>query len=137
MFFEPSPQTSRFLTLAMKASSNTATKDELDELRSMTRPNKDLEKELLTLRREAREEADCEFTLLFLRVLFGTAKSEEVARVQGLASTNPEQWVAFQQLRFALDELSRRGDSPSTGSEADRAAHERIRQTVLAKLTGK
>lgn len=137
MFFEPSPQTSRFLTLAVKASSNTATKDELDELRSMTRPNKDLEKELLTLRREAREEADSEFTLLFLRVLFGTAKLEEVARVQGLASTNPEQWVAFQQLRFALEELSGRGDSPLSGSEADRAAHERIRRKVLAKLKGK
>ena len=134
MFFESTLQSRRFLMLATKAAGNTATREELDELRSMTRANKDLEKELRTMRIEARQEADGEFTVLFLRVLFGTANPTEVAQVQDLPSTNPEQWVAFQHLRFALEELAQPSPPSTPESSADSASLERIRERVLSRL---
>jgi len=134
MFFESTLQSRRFLMLATKAAGNTATREELDELRSMTRDNKDLEKELRAMRIETRQEADSEFTVLFLRVLFGTAKPAEVAQVQALPSTNPEQWVAFQHLRFALEELAQPSAPSAPEDSASSARLEQIREKVLSRL---
>ena len=134
MFFESSLRSRRFLMLASKAAGDTATSEELDELRSMTRDNKDLEKELRTMRIEAHQEAENEFIVLFLRVLFGTAKPAEVAQVQDLPSTNPEQWVAFQHLRFALEELAQPTPPSAPEGSASSASLERIREKVLSRL---
>ena len=134
MFFESTPQSRRFLLLASKAAANTATKEEREELRSMTRNDRELEKELRTMRLEARQEAEGDFTALFLRVLFGTASQDEVSLVENLPSTNPEQWVAFQHLRFALEELSAPASAGTPEGGATDTGIERIRELVLSRL---
>jgi len=133
MFFESDPQSRRFLALATKVWSGMATNEEQEELRSMTRQNEKLEQELERMQRETRLEREDRLMVMFLRVLFGTASPAEVADVMALATKDPKQWVAFQHLRVALEEIGAGESQPAEGSVSE-AALKRISEKALSRL---
>jgi hypothetical protein len=134
MFSKSSLQSRRFLVLATKVVSGEATPPEIEELRTMKSQNKEFAKELRQMQLEARHDRNDELLVVFLRVLFGTARPAEVVEVNGLAKTNPEQWVAFQHLRFALEEFGQKAESRPGTSSSTEPNLERIRESVLTRL---
>jgi hypothetical protein len=137
MDFKLSEEKARFLQLAMKKISGTASRQERTELAALIEASPDLELHYDDMLRElnwAREEG---FIELSLRVLFKKANPQEISQIRALKETDPTGWRNFQELGFMLQSLGENSPARSTKKQTSGSMPETVRKRLLSGLRAK
>lgn len=137
MDFNLSQAKARFLELAIKKISGTATTRERNELAALIEATPDLDHHYHEMSRELKLAEDEGFLELCLRVLFNKATSDELSHIRALKQSHAGGWRKFQELAFILESQEGSSTAPSSKRSAPTPMPEAVRKRLLTGLREK
>lgn len=137
MNFAMPSERERFLKLAIKSISHTASPDEQSELDRLMKTTPALRDGFLQLKRDLEQGEDLAITELYLRVLFKTASPEEVARIRSLQKSNPKRWREFLDFGSVLQVLGEGAQAPESSGDSPEPMPEAVRKRLVSALEQK
>lgn len=134
MDFRLNEEKTRFLQLAIKKISGTATTQDRTELAALMKAAPDLEHHYHEMSRELTIAEDDGFMETCLRVLFNKGTSDELVQIHALKQAHAARWKKFQELAFVLESLERSSTAPLSRKSAPTPMPTKVRERLLAGL---
>ena len=134
MHFLTPLEVKRFLAVAVKAASQTATQAERRKLDKILEETPSLKDDYNRMCREFRAQGENDFMELFLKVLFDAASPQEFAKVRALRESDPKRWQGFQRTAFVLQSLGEGTKSPPPAKAAPEPMPEHVRARLLSEM---
>ena len=126
-----SDEQKQFLKLALRDIGDTATDSDRQQLRKLMQASPVLKAEYGRIKRELQNYKTEEFLEMCLKVLLGSASSEEVSRVRSFKVSNPARWRQFLCIADVLQEMA---NAPACQKTKPEPMPERVRRHLLSEL---
>jgi hypothetical protein len=125
----------RFVDLATRTISKTATPAEANELEHLLKAEPRLMSEFRTLRDALEDEAECDNIGLYIRVLTGTASEDERGQLGRLPTSAPDAWKRIQKFGWIVQTVYRSAPTAQPTEEMLSAPiQESARKRLLAAV---